>query len=219
MTDIILDAGGTIDKYEGDAIIAFWNAPLDVPDHAKRAVRAALECGRKLAELRPGFKARIGRDVYARIGINTGQVVVGNMGSHQRFDYTFLGDAGNLASRLEGINKQFGTYLMISEYTLARLEGEFAARELSRVRVVGRAEPLRVYEPMFKDDYAARSDMLRTFDEGLQKFYAGAFEDAIAIFEAIKEVDPAARAYGAKCRALISDPPDAWDGVWVMTEK
>ncbi|MBN2060002.1 MAG: adenylate/guanylate cyclase domain-containing protein, partial [Deltaproteobacteria bacterium] len=119
MTDIILAEGGTIDKYEGDAIIAFWNAPLDVPDHAKRAVRSALLCGRKLSELRPGFRKRIGTDIYARIGINTGQVVVGNMGSNQRFDYTFLGDAGNLASRLEGVNKQFSTYLMVSEYTMA----------------------------------------------------------------------------------------------------
>ncbi|MBN1381823.1 MAG: adenylate/guanylate cyclase domain-containing protein [Deltaproteobacteria bacterium] len=219
MTDIILAEGGTIDKYEGDAVIAFWNAPLDVPDHAKRAVRSALQCGRKLAELRPAFKERIGRDVYARIGINTGQVVVGNMGSHQRFDYTFLGDAGNLASRLEGINKQFGTYLMISEYTLAQLDGEFAARELSRVRVVGRAEPIRVYEPMFKDDYDAQVDVLKIFDEGLQKFYAGSFEDALAVFNLIREEDPAARAYAAKCLTLMGHPPEQWEGVWVMTEK
>ncbi|MBN1662254.1 MAG: adenylate/guanylate cyclase domain-containing protein [Deltaproteobacteria bacterium] len=219
MTDIILAEGGTIDKYEGDAIIAFWNAPLDVPDHAVRAVRSALQCGRKLADLRPEFRERTGRDIYARIGINTGQVVVGNMGSHQRFDYTFLGDAGNLASRLEGINKQFGTYLMISEYTLAKLGDTFAARELSRVRVVGRNEPLRVYEPMFKEDYAARADVLKTFDEGLQKFYAGSFKDALGIFNALKEKDPAAGAYAAKCLALLDKPPDQWDGVWVMTEK
>jgi adenylate cyclase len=219
MTDIIMESGGTIDKYEGDAIIAFWNAPLDVPDHAKRAVRAALQCGKKLAELRPEFKERTGRDIFARIGINTGQVVVGNMGSNQRFDYTFLGDAGNLASRLEGINKQFGTYLMMSEYTLAQLGDEFAVRELSRVRVVGRKEPLRVYEPMFKDDYAAKSDVLKTFDNGLQKFYAGSFKDALTLFDTIKEKDPAAGAYAAKCLALIDNPPDPWDGVWVMTEK
>jgi adenylate cyclase len=219
MTDIILAEGGTIDKYEGDAIIAFWNAPLDIPDHAKRAVRAALRCGSKLGELRPGFKERIGRDIYARIGINTGQVVVGNMGSNQRFDYTFLGDAGNLASRLEGINKQFGTYAMISEYTLAQLENEFAVRELSRVRVVGRTEPIRVFEPMSREDYETKAGILKTFAEALQKFYAGAFQEALDLFERIKEKDPAARAYAEKCRALINDPPKEWQGVWVMSEK
>lgn len=219
MTDIILEEGGTIDKYEGDAIIAFWNAPLDVPDHARRAVRAALRCGCKLDELRPAFKVRIGRDVHARIGINTGQVVVGNMGSSQRFDYTFLGDAGNLASRLEGINKQFGTYRMVSEYTLGQLGSEFAVRELSRVRVVGREEPLRVYEPMFKQDYEEKAAVMKTFDEGLQKFYAGDFQEAFAIFSSIKAEDAPAAAYAAKCKELMDHPPTKWDGIWAMTEK
>ena len=219
MTDIILAEGGTIDKYEGDAIIAFWNAPLDVPDHARRAVRSALRCGRKLAEMRPRFKERIGQDIFARIGINTGQVVVGNMGSNQRFDYTFLGDAGNLASRLEGINKQFGTFIMISEYTAAHVKDECALRELSRVRVVGRTEPLLVYEPLLFDDYEARADILKTFDVALQKFYAGDFRESLAIFETISDEDAPAGAYAAKCRALIDNPPDEWQGVWVMSEK
>lgn len=219
MTDIILAEGGTIDKYEGDAIIAFWNAPLNVPDHAMRAVRAGLRCCRKLMELRPGFKERMGCDIYARIGINTGQVVVGNMGSNQRFDYTFLGDAGNLASRLEGINKQFGTYFLISEYSLAQLEDEFGVRELSRVRVVGRAEPVRIYEPMFKEDYEAKAGVLKIFAEALQKFYAGDFKDALELFEIIKEEDPPARAYAEKCLALINDPPEQWHGVWIISEK
>jgi adenylate cyclase len=219
MTDIILAEGGTIDKYEGDAIIAFWNAPLDVPDHAKRSVRAALRCGRKLTELRPEFKERIGQDIYARIGINTGQVVVGNMGSNQRFDYTFLGDAGNLASRLEGINKQFGTHIMISEYTVAQLDGEFAVRELSRVRVVGRTEPIVVYEPMFRDDYEAKKDILKTFDEALQKFYTGDFKEALKRFDSIGAEDAPARAYAEKCRTLMDAPPEEWHGVWVMSEK
>jgi adenylate cyclase len=219
MTDIILSEGGTIDKYEGDAIIAFWNAPLDVPDHAVCAVRAALRCGRKLIELRPGFRERSGRDIYARIGINTGLVVVGNMGSSQRFDYTFLGDAGNLASRLEGINKQFGTYVMTSEYTLSQLQGEFAARELSRVRVVGRAEPVRVYEPMFKDDYEAKKEVLQIFAEGLEKFYKGDFKAALTSFETISGADPPARVYADKCLILINNPPKQWEGIWVMTEK
>ncbi|HEY7527762.1 MAG TPA: adenylate/guanylate cyclase domain-containing protein, partial [Candidatus Deferrimicrobiaceae bacterium] len=112
MTDIVHEEGGTLDKYVGDAIIAFWNAPLDQPDHALRAARAAVRCQEKLSELRPVFRGKTGKDLFMRIGLNTGTAVVGNLGSRSRFDYTILGDAVNLASRLEGINKQFGTYIL-----------------------------------------------------------------------------------------------------------
>ncbi|MFP4705666.1 MAG: CHASE2 domain-containing protein, partial [Spirochaetaceae bacterium] len=128
MTDIVLERGGTIDKYEGDAIIAFWNAPLEERDHARRAVTAALECQRRLAELRPDFRERVGRDLFMRVGINTGPAVVGNFGSTLRFDYTMLGDTVNLGARLEGVNKQFGTYTMISEATKGAIDVEHASR-------------------------------------------------------------------------------------------
>ncbi len=124
MTDILHEEGGTVDKYVGDAIIAFWNAPLDQPDHAERAARAALRCQEKLSEMRPDFRERIGKDLYMRIGLNTGFAVVGNMGSRSRFDYTVLGDAVNLASRLEGINKQFGTFILSSEALRKRVAGD-----------------------------------------------------------------------------------------------
>ncbi len=152
MTDIIQEEGGTVDKFEGDAIIAFWNAPLDLDDHALRAVRSALRCQESLARMRPAFRERVGKDLYMRIGINTGPAVVGNMGSHSRFDYTVLGDAVNLAARLEGINKQFKTYTMISQATLEQMADAFPVRELSRVAVVGRKEPVTVYEPMFEEE-------------------------------------------------------------------
>jgi len=219
MTDIIQEEGGTVDKYEGDAIIAFWNAPVEQPDHYVRAVRAALRCQAKLAELRPQFKDRIGKEMRMRIGINTGPAVVGNMGSHTRFDYTMLGDAVNLAARLEGINKQFGTYTMISQDTVDRLEGTFPMRELSRVAVVGRKEAVTVFEPFLPDDYKNREQTHRIFAQGLDLFYRGAFQEAIDTFSQIAEQDPAAAAYIRKCRQLSSDPPESWDGVWVMTEK
>ncbi|MBF0232999.1 MAG: CHASE2 domain-containing protein, partial [Desulfamplus sp.] len=117
MTEIIHEEGGTVDKYEGDAIIAFWNAPLDVENHEACAVRATLRCQQKLAQMRPEMKKIVGTEMLMRIGLNTGVVVVGNMGSHSRFDYTMLGDAVNLAARLEGANKEFGTYTMISAST------------------------------------------------------------------------------------------------------
>jgi adenylate cyclase len=219
MTDIVMEEGGTVDKYEGDAVIAFWNAPLDLPEHPICAVRSALRCKRKLGEMRPAFRARVGRDLFMRAGINTGPVVVGNMGSHQRFNYTFLGDAGNLASRLEGINKQFGTYVMMSEATAARVGSAFPSREISRVRVVGKATPVRVFEPMFADDYEAGAAVFGVFGKGLQAWYAGAFQDALAILEPIADRDAPARAYIQDCRKRLANPPENWEGVWQMTEK
>ncbi|MFH0880638.1 MAG: adenylate/guanylate cyclase domain-containing protein, partial [Lentisphaerota bacterium] len=133
MTDLILEEGGTLDKYEGDAIIAFWNAPMSQADHAVRACRTALRCQRKLAERREEFLQRTGAVMKMRIGMNTGDVVVGNMGSHNRFNYTILGDAANLASRLEGANKAFGTYMMVSEATWGQIKGQFPGRELGRI--------------------------------------------------------------------------------------
>jgi adenylate cyclase len=220
MTDIIQEEGGTIDKYEGDAIIAFWNAPLELADHAVRAVRAALRCQARLAEMRPGFRARVNKDLFMRIGMNSGPAVVGNMGSRTRFDYTMLGDAVNLAARLEGINKQFHTYTMASGATVERMAGAFPARELSRVAVVGRREPVTVYEPMMAEEFAARAKALAVFAEGLARYYAGSFEEAGRIFSSIAAEDPAAGAYAEKCAELAAAaPPEGWNGVWVMTTK
>lgn len=219
MTNIVQEEGGTVDKYEGDAIIAFWNAPLDVPEHATRAVRAALRCQAHLSELRMGFKERIGKDMFMRIGINTGPAVVGNLGSHTRFDYTMLGDTVNLAARLEGVNKQFGTYTMISQSTRDLLQDAFAVRELARVAVVGRKEPVTVYEPMFAAEDEARKDLLKTFAKGLELFYKGDFPAAMEIFSAIRKLDPAAAAYADKCQMMMENQPQNWQGVWVMTSK
>jgi adenylate cyclase len=219
MTDTIHEEGGTVDKYEGDAIIAFWNAPLQQSDHALRCVRAALRCQVRLAEMRPMFKERLGKDLKMRIGINSGPAVVGNMGSHTRFDYTMIGDAVNLAARLEGINKQFGTYTLISQSTMEQTDGAFPVRELSKVAVVGRKEPVVVYEPMLPDDVERQQNQLARFSEGLALFYQGDFPGAEALFSGLAEADPAARAYRTKCRELIDHPPEEWHGVWVITTK
>jgi len=219
MTDIIQSEGGTIDKFEGDAIIAFWNAPLEQQDHADRAVRAAIRCQTRLSELRPAFHERVGKELHMRIGMNSGPAVVGNMGSRTRFDYTMLGDAVNLAARLEGINKQFGTYTMISGAMRKAAGDSFPSRELSRVAVVGRAEPVTVYEPMLPEEYAARKPILDEFARALPLFYAGDFARAETLFETIAEQDPAARSYVRKCKTLREQAPEQWEGVWVMTEK
>jgi adenylate cyclase len=219
MTDIIYEEGGTVDKYEGDAIIAFWNAPLPKPDHAACCVRAALRCQERLASMRPAVRERIGKDLRMRIGINSGPAVVGNLGSRTRFDYTMLGDAVNLAARLEGINKQFGTYTIISQATWELLAGAFCVRELSRVAVVGRREPVTIHEPMLPEEYETRKEDLRIFAGGLEEFYQGRFTQAEAIFNTLKDRDRAALSYAEKCRSLIAHPPEAWDGVWIVTTK
>ena len=221
MTNIIQEEGGTVDKYIGDAIIAFWNAPLDQLDHAERAARSALRCQEKLAEMRPGIRERIGKDLFMRVGLNTGVAVIGNMGSSSRFDYTALGDAVNLASRIEGINKQFGTYILASKALLDALPDRLQAqaREISHVAVFGRKEPVRVFELLSQRDIETRKLELSSFADGLRAFTEGDFQTASDIFLSTEETDPAAASYARKCKALIEHPPQQWDGVWVSTDK
>ena len=219
MTDIIIEEGGTVDKYEGDAIIAFWNAPLDLPEHAVRCVTAALRCQAKLTAMRPVFYERIRQNTYMRIGINTGYAVVGNFGSQTKFDYTMIGDSVNLAARLEGVNKQFRTYTMISEFTKAQLNNAVAVREIAKVAVVGRREPVKVYEPMTHQEYQAKQEIFETFDKGLNLFYTGEFDKAESVFSSIADRDPAADAYRIKSKEMKHAKPDHWQGVWVMSSK
>ena len=220
MTDIIHEEGGTVDKYEGDAIIAFWNAPLTQPDHAVRCVRAALRCQAKLDQMRPSFRESLGKDLKMRIGINTGYAVVGNMGSHSRFDYTMIGDAVNLASRLEGINKQFGTYTLISQTTKEEMADAFPAREVSRVAVVGRKEPVVIHEPLLPEDMnEQKQKTLAIFSKALNLYYGGDFDQARSVFANIAGHDPVAQIYVEKCTELLARPPEDWQGVWVVTTK
>ena len=224
MSDIILQSGGTIDKYEGDAIIAFWNAPVQQENHSVRALEAAVACQERLAELRPELEKRAGRPFYMRIGLNTGDAVVGNMGSRNRFDYTMLGDAVNLAARLEGLNKQFGTYCMCTEESKKEAEQYgtvLAFRELGRAAVVGKSEAVTIFEPMSARVYEERQEIYKTFDTALQLFYQGDFVSAITEFEKIKDKDVAAVKYIEKCKVLQSTWSDmsTWKGVWVATEK
>jgi len=217
MTDIILEEGGTLDKYEGDAIIAFWNAPLEQSDHAVHACRAALRCQRRLAELRETYQQRTGAALRMRVGLNTGDVVVGNMGSRKRFNYTILGDAANLASRLEGANKAFGTETMVSGSTWQLASSQFCGRKLADLRVVGRKTAVAVYELTgFAGDAAPTG--WDAFATGLTCFREGNFAGARAIFEKLPD-DPPAQRYLRRCTELCAQPPASWDGVWGLTEK
>jgi adenylate cyclase len=219
MTEIIHQEEGTVDKYEGDAIIAFWNAPVAVWDHAVRAVKAALRCQSRLSEIAPMLRNKVKSDLVMRIGINTGEAVVGNMGSQSRFDYTVLGDAVNLASRLEGVNKEFGTRILISKATADLLTGDFFCREIGRVAVVGRKEPVTVFEPMFLEAYNLRKNILNIFAEGLGFFYSGSVDKAFPIFSSLGKSDPPAMAYAKRCKEVNLSDRDSWQGIWVMTRK
>ncbi len=217
MSAIIQEEGGYLDKYIGDAIVAFWNAPVKQPDHAARACRAALRCQRKLAERRAEYARETGVVLRARIGLNTGYAIVGNMGSHERFNYTILGDAANLASRLEGANKSFGTYLMVSEGTWQSSGGDWVGRELALLRVVGRQAPVRVYELAGfpgEERPAAWDD----FKDGRALYEAGRFSEAQALFARWPD-DPAACAYAARCARALTASAAGDPGVWELTEK
>ena len=215
MTEIILDEGGTLDKYEGDAIVAFWNAPLDDPDHAFRACRAALACQKSLTEKAPDFVKRFGTEIRARIGLNTGPAVVGNMGSGRRFDYTAMGDTINLAARLEGACKTYGVPILVGERTFESVKDRILAREVDRVRVVGKKQPVKVFELIGELGTVGPGeiDKIILFHKGLQLYRNGQWDDAIQTFGTFPG-DAVAGIYQDRCRAYREDPPPAdWDGV------
>ena len=217
MGEVIIAEGGYLDKFIGDAIVAFWNAPANQADHALRAVRAAIICQRRLAEKQPEFSGLAGAPVRMRIGLNTGDVVVGNMGSADRFNYTMLGDAANLASRLEGVNKAFGTFMLISESTWEQAKSGVQGRWLGAVRVVGRKDDVEVYEPMALAGEQFPS-WTQDFEKGVKLCREQKWADALAIFERFKD-DPPSQKYAARCRELLAGSLKEWDGVWSMTEK
>ena len=175
MTDIILEERGTVDKYEGDAIMAFWGAPLPMEDHALRACRAALRQQAALDELNRHFQEKGLPQLRCRIGLHTGQAVVGNLGSRKRFDYTVIGDTVNLASRLEGLNKFYGTAILASETTVQECRENIEFLELDRVAVKGRTTPVAVFTPMaLKGELTSlQGQTAEAFENGLTSVSAG----------------------------------------------
>ncbi|MDH5789131.1 MAG: adenylate/guanylate cyclase domain-containing protein, partial [Nitrospinota bacterium] len=185
MTDIVMKYEGTVDKFEGDAIIAFFGAPIDFKDHATRTCYAALDMQKRLAQLRSAWKKKGRHELFMRIGINTGEVTVGNMGSENRFDYTMIGDPVNVAARLEGVNKQYYTYTMLSEFTYELAKDDIEARELDSIRVVGKKEPIKIYELLGRK--GEMEDHIRLilphFQEGLEHYKNQRWEEGITCFE------------------------------------
>lgn len=221
MTSIILSHKGTLDKYEGDAIMAFWGAPLPADDHAKNACLTALENQKKLAQIREEWEALGLPALHVRIGINTGDVIVGNMGSENRFDYTIMGDNVNLASRLESINKQYGTEIMISEHTYVQIHNDFVCRELDLIRVKGKDKPVRVYELVGVkgevDDSALKR--IKNYEAALKLYRQKSFVEALDAFNALTDDEPA-KIFAKRCGNFIKNPPAAdWDYVYTFKVK
>ena len=226
MTGIIFRHEGTLDKYQGDGIMAFWNAPVEQADHAYRACCAAIDSINCInRELHPRW-LKDGKPLFTiRIGINTGPMIVGNMGSTARMDYTIMGDAVNLASRLESANKVYGTRVMISEFVLAHVHDRIAARELDIIRVIGKATPVRVFEVISRkaDLDPETGRLIEQYNAALALYRAGKWREAAAAFEAVLQLDAddgPSRMYLQRCRQFLINPPEAdWDGVWRLKAK
>jgi adenylate cyclase len=225
MTDIILHHEGTVDKFEGDAIIAFFGAPNILENHAERACLASIEMQIRLAQLRAKWRAESRPELKMRIGISTGLAVVGNMGSEKRLDYTMMGDTVNTAARLEGVNKHYGIYTLISESTRKAVGSEFTAREIDTVTVVGRKKPVTVYELLaYKDPIdLSIKETIAKYHQGLQAYRDQNWNQAIKIFKAVQAIlpdDGPSKTMLTRCYGYKLDPPgENWNGAYDLRTK
>ncbi len=224
MTEIIFKYNGTLDKYMGDGIMAIFGAPLHTPDHAINCAKASLEMIEVLKRLREGWKKRGLPDINIGIGINTGEMVVGNMGSNVKFEYTVIGDQVNLGSRLEGTNKEYGTNIIASEGTIKHLNDMFLVRELDFIRVKGKKEPVRIYEVIGERSILKETPKwIATFEEGLKLYREQRFEEARIKFEEtinIRGEDKPSNVFLERIEIFKTEPPPKdWDGVFTMKTK
>jgi adenylate cyclase len=217
VSEPILESGGTIDKYIGDAVMAFWNAPKTIEDHAYVACKAALENQRRLAERRPIWIAAGKPGLKCRVGIHTGDAVVGNIGSDAKLDFTAIGDTVNLASRIEGLNKRYGTELMISATTYALVKDRVVARPLDRVAVQGKVDGVILYElfGLVGEVDAATVALAERHARAMDAYFAQLWDEALALLGD----DEAAQVIAERVRAFEAAPPENWDGVHRMTSK
>jgi adenylate cyclase len=225
LSRIISASGGTIDKFIGDAVMAFWGAPTPAPDHAARGCEAAIRIQRALASVRASAGSSWLAGLHARVGVASGDVLVGNVGTPDRFNYTVMGDTANLASRLESLNKLYGTPILVSEATYAAARERIVARPVDLVQVKGKHLGVTVYEPLClatdEDPEARRIADLS--EQAFAAYRARRFQEAAETFARLRSIradDRAASVLEARCRAYVSSPPpENWSGVHVATEK
>jgi adenylate cyclase len=212
MTGVLFARGGMLDKFTGDGLLAIFGAPLPQPDHALRACRAALDMLAALDAVRtrwPGLEVPL----EVGIGINTGPMIIGNMGSSERFTYTVIGDEAHLGARLEAANKDFRTRILISEATWCQVRDQIAARELDLVKFRGLEQPIRVFEALGEQPLdPAAAERLRRFEVALAAYRAGDLAAALARFEALHAEDQGdfpVRIYLRRCRERLAAASDA----------
>lgn len=227
MSDIILELKGTIDKYEGDAIISFFGAPVVFEDHARRACLSAVRMKKMERQLNEHFlKENLSpAPLYTRFGINTGEMVVGNMGTAQKMDYTIMGNSVNLAARLEGVNKQYGTWILISEDTCLEGGADFTLRQMDRVRVVGIEKPVRLYE-LIDEKQSTPPDIkeaVEIFHRGQELFEQKEWAKARGVFKEVLKIIPddgPSEVFLKRCNEYLEKPPpESWDGVFNLAVK
>jgi class 3 adenylate cyclase len=222
MTDIIEGRGGYVEKYIGDSIVAVFGAPADDADHARNAAQAALGCRARLEELNRGSAAFRGFKVSHRMGLNSGEALVGNIGSRRRFNYSVMSDAVNVASRLEGANKFYATTIIASETTVALTGSTFTWRELDATRVKGRAAPVRIYElvALAGQETDQQREAGAAYAEGLAHWRAREFDSAVECFARVADVDKPSAAFLARARGLAGHPPGPeWEAVNALDSK
>ena len=224
ITGIIFDHQGTIDKYVGDMVMAFWGAPIDDPEHRSHAVRAALKMLAKVDELKPQFKEKGLPEVNVGIGINSGTMSVGDMGSTYRRSYTVLGDAVNLGSRLEGITKAYGVKLLIGEQTYAGLK-DILCRQVDKVQVKGKDEPICIYQPLCSIGDASEALKARVADyhRAYGHYLKQEWDAAEDLFRQLQKLDPDTQLYGIYLQRIAElrqqKLPENWDGTYRHTSK
>ena len=231
MTGLVFESQGTLDKYIGDAVMAFWGAPFEVDDHAINGCNSALKMIKRVREMHREWDAQGKPQLDIGIGLNSGVASVGNMGSVLRYGYTALGDTVNLSSRLEGLNKDYGTHIIVNETTYAATQdANFLYRELDLIRVKGKTQPVMIYELIGRAGeesvYGSFADVqlrLEQFARGRTLYRVRRWEEAQRVFQIMIDKwpdDGPARAYWKRCQEyLFDEPPSGWDGVFTMTHK
>jgi class 3 adenylate cyclase len=222
MTDIIESQGGYVEKYIGDSIVAVFGAPVDDADHARHAANAALLCREKLDELNRDSPAFHGLTVAHRMGLNSGEALVGNIGSRRRFNYSVMSDAVNVASRLEGANKYYGTTIIASESTVAGSGSGFVWRELDATQVKGRTTPVKIYELVAQAgrETPAQQQAAAAYAEGLAHWRAREFDAAVTCFSRVSDFDKPSALFVQRAREFAKQPPAAgWEPVNALDSK
>ncbi len=223
MTEIVLENNGVVDKFIGDAIMAFWGAPIDEKNKIELACKSAIQMIEKLDELKLEWKKEYDCDIDIRIGLNYGEAVIGNMGSKNRFDYTAIGDSVNLASRLEAINKFYKTRLMISQFVYEKIKNKSIVREIDLVRVKGKVKPIKIYELIsLKKPSKIQMKFIDDFSKALNLYRNKRFDLAIKQFEkCVKQYeDKTSKVFIERCKLMKKEKLSKnWDGVFIMKNK